>query len=211
MSAETGHQILLSTALFPPPYYFALIMNSQHVTIENHEHYIKQTYRNRYIINTAGKASPLIVPVNKTNGNHTQISKVEIDYHEQWPRTHARALETAYGSSPFFEYLKDDIFELFDRKPLFLTELNQSALDLMMHWLGIKTKITNSTEFAAVNEKNIFDWRYKLNPKDNLSLPTQSYFQGLLNDCFLPNLSILDLLFNLGPESKSYICNIPLP
>lgn len=208
MSVVSGTPLLISTALFPPPRYYALFIHLPEVIVEYHEHYIKQTYRNRYLINANGKPYPLIVPVIKTNGNHTRIDQIEIDYHENWPRNHARALETAYGSSPFFEYLKDDIFELLYLKPRFLIQLNETALVLMKRWLDVNTIVHHSNSFTPVDPENLRDWRYRINPKSALSRNYVPYYQGLNNRIFIPDLSILDLFFNIGPESKSYLHNL---
>lgn len=204
METDRGY-ILLSSALFPPPLYYALMLHAPMVRIEHHEHYLKQSFRNRFIINANENPSSLIIPVKKVNGNHTLITDIEIDYHDHWPRLFAKTLETAYANSPFFEYLKYDIFELFDGKPRYLTDLNQSALELMKRWLNIHTPIEYSLDFESPSEKP-HDWRYKLSPKMNNGFIEPPYQQGI-SKVFIPNLSILDLLFNKGLESREYLQN----
>ena len=102
-------ETILSTAYLPPIEYFAMILQSGAWKIENHEHYIKQSYRNRCNIITANGLLNLSIPVNKTDGNHTFIHDIRISYLSNWQSNHWRAIESAYNKSPFFLYYRDDL------------------------------------------------------------------------------------------------------
>ena len=121
------------TAIFPTAYFpsialMAAMVQTGDIVIEMQETFPKQTHRNRTVINTANGPMTLSVPVVRPSGVHTMISDIGISYAEKWNLIHWRAMESAYNSSPFFLYYRDDIEQLLMRKYDRLIELNEALL-----------------------------------------------------------------------------------
>jgi hypothetical protein len=198
---------LLSTAYFPPISYLSLIHRAKKVYIETEENYIKQTYRNRCLILTANGPLPLIIPVMTGRTEKTRIRDLQIDYSKRWQQIHLRALISSYRSSAFFEYYFEDIAKLISGTPEFLLELNINSLETILKIMKIPTDIEYTKAFEPVIG-NDYDFRYLISPKkdkpDKSSL--KEYYQVFSNKFgFVPGLSILDLLFNAGPDSVKYL------
>jgi len=196
---------ILSMAYFPPVEYILKAYSAGGIFIDGHEHYIKQTYRNRcYILAANGKLA-LTIPVIKTEGNHTPANKILIDYSERWQQNHWRAIQSAYNSSPFFLFYQDEIRPFFETKHEYLFDLNLSILRVMLAQLGLSTIIETSNSYQKEYE-GMADYRNSISPKLETSIELPPYFQVFDNKFgFTPNLSILDLLFNLGPEVLGYL------
>lgn len=198
-------QILLSTAYLPPAEYFYYISGAGSVLIEKEENYIKQTYRNRCYILSANGPQLLTVPVLKGNAFKTAIKDTRIDYTKRWQQLHIGAIRSSYGSSPFFVHYFEDIEKIINRNHLFLTDLNMELLQLMLKYFKMKNKVTYSESFlTAGTQEN--DFRYSISPKKKSSYSSKKYFQVFENiNGFIPGLSIIDLLFNMGPDSGKYL------
>lgn len=195
---------LFSTAYFPPIAYVAALMQHTDILIEIKETYPKQTYRNRMNIMTAGGIRALTVPV--VRNNHSRTEEVLIDYKERWNVIHLRTLTAAYGASPFFMYYKDDLEALLMRPYERLIDLNHTCLEWLLKQLKIpcNTAFTKDYTPATGDPK---DYRNSFSPK--VPYPTnhfKPYYQVFCDRIpFTPNLSSLDLLFNLGPEAHNYL------
>ncbi len=111
--------ILLSTAYFAPVHYYARFLHHEKVYIEKFEHFCKQTFRNRAVILGGNGLIPLIIPVEKGRGAKTLIKDLKISYAENWQHNHWYSIFSAYNSSPFFEFYKDDIKPFFDKRQFF--------------------------------------------------------------------------------------------
>ncbi len=205
------HEILLSTAYLPPIEYFANILQSDLWKIEMHEHYIKQTYRNRCNILTANGLLGLSIPVNKVDGNHTLIKDIRISYLSNWQSNHWRAIESAYNKSPFFLYYRDDLEKFYSQSYELLIDYNIELLKFILKKLGVSTEINFTDDFMPINS-SANDLRYSIQPKllqEKIKFP--HYYQVFEEKHgFIPNLSIIDLLFNEGSESKYYLENLTL-
>jgi hypothetical protein len=198
---------LLSTAYFPPIYYFSLIKDTGNVSIEAEESYHKQTYRNRCIILTTNGPSPLIVPVLMGRNGRTKIRDIRIDYSKRWQQVHIRAIISAYKSSAYFEYYFEDIEKVITRTPEFLLDLNNDALETVLKIPGLSADIHYTGFFEPPNE-NDYDFRYKISPKKEEPgySSSKEYYQVFSNKFqFVRGLSILDLVFNTGPDSFNYL------
>lgn len=203
--------ILLHPAYFPSIEQMAATAQAEKVVWEMEDNYQKQTYRNRaYIAHSNGKLL-LNIPVKHNQGLGRQKTKevvVENDF--GWQPLHWKSIQNAYRTSPFFEYYEDDMRPLFDEPVELLMEHNLKIFDLLMELIGIEVE----TEFTSSFEKNPahLDLRHLINAKQPTGFVCDPYTQVLeANHGFLPNLSVLDLLFNEGPNTLTFLEGQKLP
>lgn len=204
---------LFSTAYLPPIAYIAALMHYESVAIEVCETYPKQTYRNRCTILTANGLLDLTIPVIRPNGNHTLLSDICISYAEPWNVRHWRAIESAYSASPYFLYYRDGIETILLRQTPHLIDLNTALTVHILKKLGITCTLSVSTDFIKPADSLPYpDFRQYFTPKKPLNAKDfPSYNQVFSHKFpFYPNLTILDLLFNLGPEAKHYLSSIDI-
>ena len=199
-------QVLLSTTYFGPVQWYQKLHRADAVHIEKWESFIKQTYRNRCQIATTNGVQTLTVPVER--GTSPLIKDIRISDHGNWRHLHWMALQSAYGESPFFEYYQDDIRPFFEKRWDFLLDYNEAICQKMCELIDIQPKIEYSSDFVA-EPKDKTDYRLAINPKHpapDADFTPKSYYQVYsTKHGFLPNLSVLDLLFNMGPESIFYL------
>lgn len=197
--------ILLSTAYLPPIDYFRWLVPGNDYLIEAHETYAKQSYRNRCYIYSANGKLPLIIPVIKVNGSQTKTKDIAISYREKWQKNHWRAITSAYNSSPFFLYYQDNFKSFYQQNIPLLMDFNQMLLNKVLEMIGITATI-RFTESYIKTPTNLIDQRAVFDPKRENSFSYKPYIQVFSNKSgFIPGLSIIDLLFNLGPETRSYL------
>lgn len=208
MTPDTS--ILLSTAYFAPIRYFSKLAEYSNIYIEQHEHFIKQTYRNRMIILGANGPISLIVPVEKSRGQKINIKDLRISYDEEWQRNHWRTIFSAYNSSPFFEYYADDLEPFFRQKHKFLFDFNRQITETILEILDISVKFNFTEEFEQIPHECL-NFRENINPKvhwngNDPHFVSQPYTQVFSEKFgFVPDLSILDLLFNEGPSAHEVL------
>lgn len=193
---------ILSSAYLAPIQYYSKLKNYQECIIEHHEHFPKQTYRSRCDVYSPNGILTLSIPLVKRN--HRQLTKdIKISYEYDWQKLHWRSLESCYRRSPFFEYFEDDFLPFYtDKKFDFLIDLNEELNQEILKLLKLKPKYSFTTEYLKTYP-NADDFRDIISPKELLNLDTQftpnPYMQVFESrHGFLPNLSILDLLFNEG-------------
>lgn len=201
-----GRTIVLSSAYFPPVQYFAEIIKSSTVLIERHETYHKQTYRNRCLIYSSNGVLPLSIPVVKGSFHKVAIQDLIIDNSNKWQKEHISALRAAYNSSAFFEYYSDKLLNLLESNYKYLIDLNQELINDLFELLEIDIPTLGTSEFVKEYMEGCLDMRYTISPKVKYEYKPPEYFQVFgLKHGFKANLSILDLIFNMGPESFSYL------
>ncbi len=201
---------ILPTAYCGPAEYFAIMAQwpNEICLIESMETYPKQTWRNRCTILTSQGLLNLSIPTKKPNGNHTLVRDVEIDNNARWYQAHWRALTAAYNASPFFMYYQDELASFFKGNYDKLLDFNTELTTHINKLLGISVYLQPTRNFTIPKSED--DLRYRLTPKkppvnDIFPAYTQVFSE---TQPFQPNLSILDVLFNLGPDSGQYLRSI---
>lgn len=198
---------IFSTAYFPPVSYFSEIKKADSVIIEKNENYNRQSYRNRCRILSSNGILTLSVPVVKEKNKKIKITNVKIDYSTEWQRQHIFAIVSAYGKSPFFTYYSDLILEPIRKKQEYLFELNENILKILLEIIGLKNNISFS-DFFRKEMGSINDFRNIIHPKQKIisAFHPKPYIQTFSDRfSFVSDLSILDLVFNTGPEAKKYL------
>lgn len=202
-------KFLLSLAIFPPIEYFSLLVYGDEVTIEAHENYNKQSYRNRYYIYGPNGRQALNIPVTKLGKQKIKTSFAGIDNKDKWQLNHWRSIETAYNASPFFLYYRDAIEPLFNKEYNDLWSFGTETINTCLKLLKLPVDYKISSEYCEKDDQ--IDFRESIHPKKlnftNASLAEQASYMQVFEEKhgFIPNLSILDLLFNLGPEALKYL------
>lgn len=204
---------LLSTAYFGPIQWYQKLNRADEAWIERHENFTKQTYRNRCVIATTQGLQSLTVPVDRSSSD--LITDIRVSDHGNWRHLHWNALKSAYGESPFFEYYEDDLRPFFERQWTFLFDFNEEIREKMCELLDIHPTVHYTDRFIAhqssvlLPSSTIQDFRESINPKHpapDADFEPHRYYQVYeAKHGFLPNLSIADLLFNMGPEAIFYL------
>jgi WbqC-like protein family len=198
-------KILLSTAYLAPVEYFSLISKADQVFIEYRENYIKQSYRNRCYILSASGSQLLSVPVHQGSLRKTPIKEIRIDYTKRWQQVHLRAIIASYNSSPYFQYYFENIEKIISGKIDLLVDLNMELLTSVLKMLKIEKRLSCTTDFEPVGKADN-DFRYIISPKEETQFLSREYIQVFDNGRgFVNGLSILDLIFNMGPEAVYYL------
>jgi len=187
--------LLLSTAYFPPVEYFAYLL----------------AHGKAAIVITGNGVADITVPVEKPLGNHTPTNQVLISNHIHWKKNHWRTIHSAYRNAPYFIYYSNMVEDLiYHTQTELLSELNKAILDVFLEELKISTPIEYTSAFISDGSEHT-DLRFAISPKgrDRKSLAPLTYpaYYQIFEDRFgfVPNTSILDVLFNLGPDTKSYL------
>lgn len=198
--------VLLSTAYLAPIPYYACLMHAPQIFVEQHEHYHKQSYRNRCRVVAANGVMDLSIPV--VTCNNQDIRKVEIDYSKSWQRQHWLSLEAAYRSTPFFEYYQDDLKPFYQQQDIkYLFDFNAQIQQVICDLIGLHPQTSLTQDFVMpAAEADCLDLREAIHPKKNLpeslGYRSQKYTQVFEQQLgFVADMSIVDLLFNMGPES----------
>ncbi|RTY91709.1 hypothetical protein EKM05_10435 [Flavobacterium sp. GSP27] len=198
--------ILIHPTYFPSISNFAAMVQSESITFEIADNFQKQTNRNRAYIYSPNGIQLLNIPVKHSKESHQKTKDIKIETDFDWQKQHFKSLEAAYRSSPFFEYFEDDIRPIFEKKQLFLLDLNFEIVALLSKCFRIKLDYTTTTEyFHEVNTETTTDLRALVNGKKDLSI-FENYTQ-VFDDKhgFINNLSVLDLLFNEGKYAIDYL------
>lgn len=196
--------ILVSTAYLPPVEYFSAISKAEKTFLERKENYLKQSYRNRcYILSAHGKQM-LTVPILLGSLHKTLIKDIRIDYSKRWQQVHLRAMVASYNSAPYFEFYFETIEKAISKNHEYLIDLNTELTEIVLAILKMKKTVLYTTYFEPIeNREN--DYRYRISPKKKSLGTEREYIQVFNNDGdFVKGLSIVDLIFNMGPEAVKY-------
>jgi len=185
-----------------PVSYYARLIREKEIILEQYENYTKQTYRNRCLVMGPNGILPLVIPVLRRKGEKTLVKDVRIDYDAPWNRIHWKSLEAGYASSPFFEFMKDELYHCYSRQFRYLVDLNMALVEKTLHLLGMKIPVDLSASFSVPGKNDPGSCIHpKKDPRiyDPAFRPVR-YHQVFADRLgFRSNLSILDLLFNEGP------------
>ena len=188
---------------------FSRLVREEHIVLEQFDHYQKQTYRNRCRILGPNGIISLSIPVIKVHGTKSYLRDIRIDYTGSWNRNHWRSLVAAYASSPYFGLLADELVPYYERKYEYLIDLNIELLERTLKVMGLNIPASCSSSFTEMDPDG--DPRQFIHPKkkesvedpDFLSIEYHQVFSDRFG--FVPNLSILDLLFNEGPNATGIL------
>ena len=205
----TTKPILLSTAYCPPVAYMSLMVDARVVAIDLHETYAKQTWRNRCRIMTANGLLDLSIPVSKPHGNHTKTKDILVSQHLPWQRLHWKTIVSAYKKSPYFQFYESSLEPLFmDTHTGTLMTWNKRLLETITHELNLHISIQETHAYEA-EPVTYTDLRNSISPKNDWPGSQKKWppYHQVFADRhgFQPDLSILDLLFNKGPDTESYL------
>lgn len=198
--------VVLGSAYLAPVEYYTKLAAYDTVYIEQYGHYMKQTYRNRCVIASAGGVQALTIPTEKTDSDKCLMKDIRISDHGNWRHVHWNAFVAAYKHSPFFDYYADEFHRFFERKYAFLFDLNLELCQWMCEQIDLQPDLRLTSDYVACPE-NQDDFREKIHPKRSYEVEDpgfvpKTYYQVFDQKLgFISNLSIADLLFNMGPES----------
>lgn len=197
-------KVIFSTAYLGPIEYYIEYIKCDNPILETNENYQKQSYRNRCSIMSANNILNLIIPVKKPKIlNNRKIKKIRLEKRQNWQNLHWKSLQSAYRSSPYFEFYEDKFSPFYNKKYDYLIDVNNDFHKLICTLLKVKPFVKMSKEYSSNYNK---DFRNKITPKLSQKKKLAQYIQVFSNQIgFQANLSVIDLLFNLGPDALDYL------
>jgi WbqC-like protein family. len=201
--------IYLTSAYLAPVQYYTKYISADRIFIEQCENYQKQSYRNRCHIVSANGMIPLSIPVEHSSKEKVLTKDIRIALHGKWQHVHWNAIVSAYNSTPFFEYYQDDFYSFYHKEYSFLFDFNQELNNLILELLDIDLpQMIYTEEYKPDVDIVGLDFRNSIHPKkewgdyDKEFIPHPYYQVFDQKFGFIPNISIIDLLFNMGNESQ---------
>ena len=202
MDTLTGNSAYLSTAYLGPVQQYVKMAQYGAIYMEREENYIKQTYRNRCVLAAANGPLTLSVPIVKPDELKCPTKDIRISDHGNWRHLHWNALVSAYNMSPFFEYYADDFAPFYERRFTFLFDFNEALRQLICGLIDLQPQVHYTDCYQPVVNHDFREPIRPRRPKPDMAFQPVPYYQVFQEKFgFLPNLSIVDLLFNMGPES----------
>ncbi len=204
LQSEDKSTIVFPTAYFPPISYLVFAKQYDKVLIDGGEHYVKQSIRNRTNILSANGVLSLSVPVCRDKTIRLTSGMIKIDYRTSWQQNHLRAIRSAYGKTPYFDYYYPDLETIIMSSPQKLIELNNKISTYVFEKMRIKTQMIETTDYVTEPSE---DYRNAFTKDSNVfNKKNKTYFQAFCNKYpFIEDLSCMDLLFNMGSESSDYL------
>ncbi|NIJ51985.1 WbqC family protein [Dyadobacter arcticus] len=201
------NEVRIELQYLPCLEYFTCILQHDRIFIDVDERYVKQTYRNRCNVLTTNKIDVLTVPVRGYDAA-SPTKDILIDYNQDWIRRHLGCFKSAYGKSPFYEFYAPELIDIYHKRLPFLVDLNYELLTICLRLVGIKKEVKYNLSGDEKGVKRLVDAVSVINNQKSHKSPKYyqpvPYYQTFGND-FISNLSIVDLLFNMGPEAKSVL------
>lgn len=198
-------KVLLSTSYLPPVDYFSLISGADEVLIEANENYLKQSYRSRCYILSSHGPQLLSVPVLEGSRHKIPINQARIDYSKKWQQVHLRALVSSYRCSPYFDFYYETIERIISADHELLWDLNMKLFEALLKMMKLNTRIRLTDDFEP-SQGEPYDYRYRFDPAKHILAVHKEYIQVFNTPAgFIPNLCILDLIFNQGPDSADFL------
>lgn len=201
------NSVLIESQFLPPLSYFSLLTQFNEIIIERCEHYVKQTYRNRFYINTSSGKEMVVIPLTSKHGK-VLITEVKIDYTQKWLNGMWRTIQSAYGNAAYFDFYAEDFHAILFRRVNFLYDLNQELLSLCLKCLRWNTVVKESNHYDEEILPPIYDCRNVIRDKNkvhDLNLYQPVTYPQVFGSKFVPDLSLLDLIYCMGPDSNSVI------
>lgn len=197
--------IVIHPTYFPNLAHFVAMIKADGVTFEMDDNFLKQTYRNRTYIYAANGKLGLNIPVIHSQKNRQKYRDVKIYNEDNWQSLHWKSLLSAYRTSPFFEYYEDELQHLFTEKAEYLLDFNLKCFKVICECLQLELDVSKTKTYQKTFE-NKTDFRYLVNAKKEPLYTFDKYTQVFNNKHgFIKNLSVLDLLFNEGPNALNYL------
>ncbi len=199
--------MIFVTSYLPPIWYIEKLLLTDTIVIEHHEHFVKQTIRNRCHILSPNGVQSLIVPVVHQNRFRTAVKDIRIANELSWQRQHWRSLCAAYRRSAYFEFYQDDMIFFYEKKYEFIFDFNLDLLRFLLEQLNIKKTINFTAEFQDPEKISQDNFRVKCNAGSPLVSGSEKKYPQVFSykEDFVEGLSMVDLLFSMGPSSKNYI------
>jgi len=203
---------LLPLSYLGPIHLFAHVVNADKVMIEQQANYQRKTYSNRCSITGANGPLSIAVPVVNVKNKKTIIKDTRISYETRWQKQHWRSIVSAYNSSPFFEYYADDFAPFYEKNFKYLVDFNQGLFHTLIDELELELDVELTTDFCKTEDAVFDDLRKVIHPKATVdndeNYQTVEYRQVFSEKYpFIPNLSVIDLLFSKGPETYDILKN----
>ncbi len=193
-------KVLIDLHYLPCIAYFAVLIQADEVVFEGHEHFQKQSYRNRAHILGPSKVQNLLIPIDHS-GKRSAIKELKTGGSD-WSRVHWRSIMAAYGKAPYFEFFADEFCAIWDRKYQYLFEANLEFLTLCLKILQVNVSYSVSEKFEKEPQKGVLDLRSAIHPKKKLTICEFPVYPQLFGNNFVDNLSIIDLLMCEGPSAS---------
>ncbi len=200
--------VYLSTAYLAPVEYYAKLYQFKTARVERMENYLKQSYRNRCIIAAANGPMSLTVPVEKGEAIKCLTKDIRISDHGNWRHLHWNTLVSAYNMSPFFPYYADDFAPFYEKHFEFLYDFNEALRQLICRLIDLDVEVEGTSDYLFEVDNDYREGIRPRHPAPDPEFQAVPYYQVFKEKFgFIPNLSIVDLLFNMGPESLIVLKN----